>query len=276
MLLSPRQTPLGFEVLAAAKSLRGKRRQENEDAYLVDCEAGLLVVADGMGGHALGEVASRLVVDTIGAFVRTTAQDKEITWPPGIDVALSETARRLIAAVLTAHRAIVKKAHQDADAFGMGSTVVAALIEGAAAHVAHVGDSRAYLVRGGEISQLTKDHSWVAERIDEGILTPEMAAQHPNRNIITRSLGMDEPPRVDTSVTPIAPGDMLLLCSDGLSGALDPEEIVGIAEESGSDLPVLAGRLVEAAMSRRGEDDTTAVVAAIRDRVAPGDTRCHS
>jgi PPM family protein phosphatase len=221
----------------------GRRRLRNEDAYV--CSPPLFAVADGMGGAQAGELASRLAATSLEEFADTRGGE--------------QTAADL---VQEANARIYRRSREDPAAAGMGSTITVALVDGVAGAVslAHVGDSRAYLLRAGSLEQLTADHSLVAELVRSGRLTEEEAENHPQRSVITRVLGTDPDVDVDTLTVVAEPGDLFLLCSDGLTAMLRDEDIVQILEESGGDPDRAARALVDAA-NRAGGDDNITVVA---------------
>lgn len=233
----------------------GRERAVNEDAFLVEppgsahvrARGQLLVVADGMGGHAAGEVASAITVQAVRSAYYLN--------PSGSIV------DSLADAISAASGAIVEAAHADVERSGMGSTVVAAVVHGSSLVVAHVGDSRAYLVRYGRASRLTRDHSWVEGQVDAGVLTADEADQHPDRNILLRALGRRTDVEVDAAPYELAPGDVLVLCSDGLTNVVGDAELATIA----SQLPprACAERLVALANSRGAPDNVTVVVASV-------------
>ncbi len=228
----------------------GCRRERNEDDLVVEPQAGLLAVADGMGGHAAGEVASHVAVTTLRELlVEATAP----AIPP---------RERLRAAVEMANRRILHEIASDPTRSGMGTTVVAALVTPIEVALAHVGDSRAYLLQNGRLERLTSDHSWVQEQVDMGILTSEQARGHPYRNVVTRALGSRSEIEVAVRAIPVQPGDLLLLCSDGLSSMVDDARIGTILSESQGDVGAACSRLIEAAKACGGEDNITVVVAA--------------
>jgi protein phosphatase len=220
----------------------------------------LFVVADGMGGHRAGEVASRLAVETIVSFVRRSARDADFTWPFGFDPAASFDANRLRTAIQLANRQIFQDASARGEYNGMGTTVVSLLVNDATAAVAHVGDSRAYLLSNGSLQQLTADDSWAATVMahDPGI-TAEQIARHPMRNVLTNVLGAREQVDIHMVERPLAPGEVLLLSSDGLHGALDHGAIHTILERTPE--PQTAARLlVDSALARKTRDNVTALV----------------
>jgi protein phosphatase len=167
----------------------GRKRKGNEDSLFVNPEQHLFVVADGMGGHAAGEIASKVAVESINEFVCLTGGDEEITWPFGLDENISYDGNRLKTAIRYANRKVLEATKEKSEYEGMATTVAAVLVDGDTANLGHVGDSRVYLVRDGEITQLTSDHSWVNEQIQSGVISPDQARTHPLRNVVTRALG---------------------------------------------------------------------------------------
>ena len=237
----------------------GRRRESNEDQYLVDPEIGVYAVADGMGGHAAGEVASELAITTLASTLR---QDG---WPESPTEGTEQerktrTARSMRQAIIEANRNICQAVEEHAEWKGMGTTLVAMAISGNSAIIGHVGDSRAYLVRGGQLSRLTSDHSWVNEQVKLGLLSAEDAQRHPWRNIVTRALGNRTEVDVDLLEQPIEPEDLFLLCSDGLNTMLRDGEIRTILEKSGEDPAEACRELIAAANARGGEDNITVVI----------------
>ena len=226
----------------ATRTDTGRRRMRNEDALV--CAPPLFAVADGMGGAQAGELASRLAAASL----------EEL--PPGHSG--EEAAAGL---VQEANARIYRRAVEDPAAAGMGTTMTAALVDGVAGAVAiaHVGDSRAYLVRGDELTQLTADHSLVAELVRSGRLTQEEAENHPQRSVITRVLGTDPDVDVDTLTVAAEPGDLFLLCSDGLTAMLRDEDIFRVVDEAARDPERVAAALVDAANRAGGEDNITVV-----------------
>lgn len=225
-----------------AKSDVGRVRDGNEDSYLV--QEPYFVVADGMGGHLAGDVASRIAVQTISK----RANDGATATPDGLEQAVKE-----------ANSAIYNKASSDPELHGMGTTCTLVLVADAEIHIAHVGDSRAYLLRGGELSQLTEDHTLVGRMVKEGRLKPEEAERHPQRSIITRALGVDDHVEVDVLSVPIEEGDTVLMCSDGLSSMLDADAIRAVLVENEDPQTAVDG-LIDRANEAGGEDNITAVV----------------
>ena len=237
----------------------GRRRKNNEDYFGVFEEHLLFVVADGMGGHAAGEVASSTAVQAVAEFVALTAKETDITWPWGVDPAISLVANRLKTAVRFGNQKVLDLSLTQADYEGMATTIVGVLFEEGTAHIAHVGDSRLYLVNDSGIKQVTIDHSWVLEQVALGVLTNEQARSHPLRNVVTRAIGAAPDLNVDITSHGMAVGDTLLLCSDGLSGMVldgDLERIV----RANPDPKTAAEVLVAEANAKGGEDNITVLL----------------
>lgn len=244
----------------AALSHTGLRRTVNEDTWCARPDLGLFVVADGMGGHAAGEVASRVAVDAIEQFASETASaDHHRTWPYPYEPEISVNANRLKAALRVANRRIADAAADSSTLRGMATTACAVIVERESAAVAHVGDSRVYLERGGELRQLTSDHSWVEEQVRAGVMDERAARQHPWRNVVTRALSGGEDPDPDVADIRLQPGDRVLLCSDGLSSVLTHEEI-GSRLRAVDSLVDVCKSLIEAANAAGGPDNITALV----------------
>jgi protein phosphatase len=218
----------------------GRRRRHNEDAYV--CEPPLFAVADGMGGAQAGELASGLAAAAL--------RD---------DTNRSGGEERVDDLIQQANRRVYERQTQDSSASGMGTTITVALVEDGRVAIGHVGDSRAYLIRDRRLEQLTEDHSLVAELVRSGKLSPEEADTHPQRSVITRALGTDPDVDVDTFSVATRPGDLFLLCSDGLTSMLDDETILHEVERNRSDLHAAAKALVRAANKSGGDDNITVV-----------------
>jgi serine/threonine protein phosphatase PrpC len=238
----------------------GRKRKGNEDSLFVNPEQKLYVVADGMGGHAAGEVASRVAVECINEFICLTSGDEDITWPFGLDQSISFDGNRLKSAIQYANRKVLEATRERKEYTGMATTVVAVLVDGEQANVAHVGDSRVYLVRGGDIRQLTVDHSWVNEQIESGAISADQARTHPLRNVVTRALGGKPELAVDLQVHKAELQDVLLLCSDGLTTMLPDPEIARVLRDSGGDIDRAARALVDEANQKGGEDNITVLL----------------
>lgn len=238
----------------------GRKRKGNEDSLFVNPEQKLFVVADGMGGHAAGEIASRIAVDSINEFVCLTGGDEEITWPFGLDETISYDGNRLKTAVRFANKKVLEATKEKSEYEGMATTVCAVLVDDQVANLAHVGDSRVYLFRDGELQQLTSDHSWVNEQIQSGVISAEQARTHPLRNVVTRALGGKADLQVDMQTHDFRTGDVLLLCSDGLTTMIPDDEIARVMRAGAGDIETTAQDLVDAANARGGEDNITVVL----------------
>jgi protein phosphatase len=245
----------------AVKSDPGLRRTSNEDSFSNRPDVGLFVVADGMGGHVAGEVASRVAVEAISAFIEETAgADKNRTWPFPFEPTLSLEANRLKAAFRLANRRIAAAIADSHDLRGMATTASALLVGRTQACVAHVGDSRVYVFREGALHQITHDHSWVEEQVRAGTMTPSAARQHPWRNVVTRALSGGEDPEVDVVEVVPAAGERYLLCSDGLFSVVENRVIAEILGDAKLSLEQVCERLIEAANAAGGPDNITTLV----------------
>ena len=239
----------------------GLRRSSNEDSYCTRSDLGLYVVADGMGGHVAGEVASRVAVEAIEIFIQETAgADKNRTWPFPFEPALSLEANRLKAAFRLANRRIGSAIADSHDLRGMATTASALLTGPDGACVAHVGDSRVYVLDGGQLRQITNDHSWVEEQVRAGTMSATAARQHPWRNVVTRALSGGEDPEVDVTQIRPSPHERYLLCSDGLFSVVPDEPLSTLLGEPGVPLQQLCQRLIDAANAAGGPDNITALV----------------
>ncbi|HRI71492.1 MAG TPA: Stp1/IreP family PP2C-type Ser/Thr phosphatase [Polyangium sp.] len=245
----------------------GLQRDHNEDSYAVLNEYGLFIVADGMGGHRAGDVASRIATDSISEFFRSTAND-DATWPIAFDANLTEDENRLLSGILIANRRIFERSIRSRECAGMGTTVVGAVFSRRRnrLYVGHVGDSRAYRVRGGTIQQLTRDHSLINDYLMAmPEMTEEQRAELP-KNVITRALGMHDNVNVDLMSDEPKIGDVYLLCSDGLSGMITDEQIRDVVVSS-SDASEVCRRLIAQANENGGDDNITVLVVRIDDDV---------
>ena len=241
----------------------GMVRDHNEDSILIlggeksplGVDA-LLVVADGMGGHAAGEVASRMTVDGIIGLMSRSDDIPNAEGPEYL---------RFLGEIVQQVNNTIFQAGQDEDKRGMGTTCTVAVVRGDQLFVSHVGDSRAYLLRSGDLHQITQDHSWVEEQVRQGTLSPEEARNHPNRNIITRAVGLEPKVKVDGYLVALLKKDILLLCSDGLTTMIEDSQI---AEILSANEPVEACRaLIDAANDQGGHDNITVAVARVTARL---------
>jgi protein phosphatase len=257
-----------FSVRSFAVTDVGRKRKNNEDAFLRDEELNLYVVADGMGGYDAGEVASAEAVESIYVMIRRNkAQIDSFISNPNRDSA-RQLKRLLESAVQSACYMIFAMAEMQPERQGMGTTLSALLLAGNFGATAQVGDSRVYCVREGAAIQLTEDHTLVNWQVREGIITPEQALTSPHRNVITRAVGNKDFVQVDTQIFQVRPGDLFLLCSDGLHGYLDDEEIPYIL---GFGIEEAGRKFVELASNRGGKDNITAVIVEAYKRGGDGE-----
>jgi serine/threonine protein phosphatase PrpC len=245
---------------ACGVSDAGRVRKTNEDTFVADPAARLFAVADGMGGHSAGEVASRLAIEAMADFIRRSGEDPDFTWPEEIDVRLSFDANRLRTAVQMANRRVYHAAGSSDAYSGMGTTIVGVLVNGGRVAVAGVGDSRVYLLAAGRIQQMTADDSWTATLLKQDPrLRAGDLAHHPMRNVLTKVLGANEAVDVRVSEHDLRAGDVLLLCSDGVHGVVDDEHLREILMRT-PDVEQAARAVIEAALDGGSRDNVTAIV----------------
>ena len=240
----------------------GRKRTSNEDAYFLDNNLGLYVVADGMGGHAAGEVASQESVETVYGMVKRQYPNLKALRDPVAEDDARAACRVMESAIQGATYMVFSMAEMDRGKTGMGTTISALLVLGDYAVTAQVGDSRIYRINNGETEQLTEDHTLIAWQLKQGLITPQEARKSPHRNVITRAVGNRDYVQVDTGLVPLHTGDKFLLCSDGLHGYLHQADIAPIAELGGE--PAVK-RFIELANERGGKDNITAVLVEIAD-----------
>jgi serine/threonine protein phosphatase PrpC len=241
----------------AAKTDVGMKREHNEDSFLVNEDLGLYIVCDGMGGHAGGETASRLAVQTVERELLSAKLRSDDPFAKDAPLPEAPLAGALREALEGACAAVFRTSRANPELAGMGTTCISLLARGTQVLIGHVGDSRAYLVRGGEVWQLSEDHSLVNEQVRAGLLTEEEAKHSRLKNIITRSVGFEEDVLVDVMGVETRPGDKFLLCSDGLSNLIETNEIRDALQGSGlDDVPQ---QLIQLANSRGGDDNITVV-----------------
>ncbi|MBN2033701.1 MAG: serine/threonine-protein phosphatase [Deltaproteobacteria bacterium] len=255
-----------MEVKAAGLSDVGLQREGNEDAFSIQSSLGLYLVADGMGGHLAGEIASRVAVEIIVKSFRRwavadTPEDELFGYP---ESSLSRVGNYVLSGIRLANRVIYEMAAQCEQYSGMGTTLGALLVKPGLVVAANVGDSRVYMVRDGLIERISRDHTVVSEHIEMGVMTKEEAAQSPLRHILTRNLGSSE--NVDAEIFEMVPSgnDRFILCTDGLTDLTDDEEILGLAK-SEKNPETLCKNLVDLALSRGGHDNATVVSVFLED-----------
>jgi protein phosphatase len=254
-----------MRAVAAGLTDVGLQRDHNEDSFAILQDHELYIVADGMGGHRAGDVASKLATDAIVDFFRATAAE-DFTWPFHFDARMSEEENRLLTGIKIANRQIVERSSRSRECHGMGTTVVGALFSGRKGkmYIGHVGDSRAYRVRSGEIRQMTRDHSLVNDYL---LAMPELTEEQKSelpKNVITRALGMQEHVSVDLQGDDASIGDCYVLCSDGLSGMIEDSEILDIVAQSPT-IEEACRKLIALANEHGGEDNITAVLIKIEE-----------
>ncbi len=247
-----------LQVKACGLSDVGMIRIHNEDCFEIDAQRQLFVVADGMGGHSHGEIASRIAVESIREFV-DRALDQDQTWPFAYEANFQHHSNALKSAIRLAHNSVLTAIQRDVSLHGMGTTVASFLLSRDTAAVAHVGDSRVYRLREGVLECLTQDHTWVNEQVLAGFLSEDQARTHPLKNVVTRALGGDAEIDVDLQEIDVEPGDLYLLCSDGLTTMLRDSEIQGLVTEHRS-LDKICRLLVQEANSRGGLDNVTVLM----------------
>ncbi len=246
----------------------GMKRRLNEDVYLVDEEHGIYLVADGMGGHTAGEVASRIAANAIQSVFSNGTHLEDVTWPEHWDTERSAAANCLVDAILEAHARVTEAVSANQELKGMGTTVVAAVHSNRARQfiIGHVGDSRAYLLRNGKLEVLTDDHSWVHEQVTAGFLSEEAARSHPLKNVVTQALGGSTKPHVDILEIEVRDDDLFLLCSDGLNTMLTDERIAELLTSSES-LAEVGRRLIVEANQAGGNDNVSVVLVRVKATV---------
>jgi PPM family protein phosphatase len=245
-------------IQAFAVTDTGPVRKTNEDSCAVEHDLQLYVVADGMGGHSAGEVASRLAVEAMVGFLRRSQDDTDVSWPYGIDRELSFDGNRLRTAINLANRRIFRAAESHDDYTGMGTTIVCALVAGNRLVVGHVGDSRLYMLNGASLRQMTQDDTWAAVMSRQDAETARLT-RHPMRHVLTNVLGAREQTDAHVAEHELRGGETLLLCSDGLHGALPDAQLLSIMRSSRNPQDV-AEQLVKKALDAGTRDNVTAVV----------------
>ena len=243
---------------AAGKSVTGLLRKNNEDSIYIsdnDCKLkNVYIVADGMGGHKAGEVASRYSVEVFKEFINSK-NDEELNEENILDT--------MVEAVSVCNQKLYEKSTEYETLEGMGTTFTCAVIINYTLYAVHVGDSRAYIYSNGSLRQITREHSFVMEMVKQGKITLEEAEKHPNKNVITRAVGSEKSVLVDTAIEKLSKGDMVLLCSDGLTNMVSDSKITDIFENGGS-AELMLDRLINAANDMGGNDNISAVIIDMR------------
>ncbi|MEM6453689.1 MAG: Stp1/IreP family PP2C-type Ser/Thr phosphatase [Acidobacteriota bacterium] len=258
-----------FHVRSSGLTDTGLLRSHNEDCFEIDDQHRVYIVADGMGGHNHGEVASRIAVESMHAFI-AQSEDHDSTLPIAYDHSISHHSNRIKRSIHVAHDQVLNAIREDGSLLGMGTTVVGAMLRGSTLAVAHVGDSRAYRMRNGHLELLTQDHTWVNEQVVAGYLSEDQAKSHPLKNVVTRALGGDSEVVVDLSEVAVVPGDLFLLCSDGLTTMMSDQDIHARLA-SDEPLDAVCHRMVEDANARGGFDNITVLLLTVDDAAADDD-----
>ena len=246
-------------IVSFGLSNTGCVRTENEDRIRLDERMGLFLVADGMGGHSHGEVAAELAASAVQAYIESSKERADVTWPFGYDFGLSLNENRLATAIRLANRQVWKKSEESPECAGMGTTVAAALVSDNKAAIANVGDSRVYVFRDGVLELLSVDDTWVSAMIRQGTIDPVQASNHPMKNVLTQAAGAREHIEVHTCEHTLVAGDLLMLTSDGLHGVVEEAVICAILEGA-EHLPHAAERLIQAARDQGAPDNISCIL----------------
>lgn len=249
-----------MSIKAFGKTDIGRSRTSNEDSFSLSDELQLYVVADGMGGHAAGEVASRMAVELVQQYMLETQQESDITLPFDVSSDLPPIARRLVVAGKLANQKIHELGQSKKKYSGMGTTLVSLTIKDGKAYVSHAGDSRAYLIRNETIKQITQDHSLVNEYVSQGILSEDETATHPLKHVITRALGSSAQIEMEVNTLEVENGDLFLLCSDGLSNPISDEDICKQAQKNQEGLEEACKHLINFALEKGADDNITVLL----------------
>jgi serine/threonine protein phosphatase PrpC len=234
-------------------------RRHNEDRVLADESLGLFIVADGMGGHKHGEVAADLAISTVRQYIEKSREPAEVTWPFGYCFDLSLEANRLSTGMRLANRRVWRLAEQAPEYIGMGTTIAAVLLVDDRAVIGNVGDSRVYLFRGGELTQLTTDDTWIASFLGTDLLAPDAARNHPMRNVLTQAAGSQETIDVHIREQSLLKGDTFLISSDGLHGIVE-DQTMGYALATETGLSRMAAALLREAQQKNAPDNVSVVL----------------
>jgi protein phosphatase len=250
-------------VQVAGETNVGMKRTHNEDTFSIMEKENMFIVCDGMGGHASGEVASQMAVETLRNFYNDTREDPELTWPYKMDRSRRYEENRLITGIKLANLRIYEAAQKEAKYKGMGTTITALYFVEDGVYIAHVGDSRIYRLRNTRFDQISEDHSLLNDYIKMKKLSPEEIAAFPHKNVIVRALGMKESVKVDIQFDIVQSNDIFLLCSDGLNGEISDEQMQTILMKNGANLQQSCHELIEAANQNGGHDNITVLLARI-------------
>lgn len=245
----------------------GRKREVNEDCFAIHPKINLVVLCDGMGGHNAGDVASKMIVETVGKAFQKLDSNQVENLCSDITRFIPMVAKRLISSTRLANRRIYNLSSRNTSLSGMGSTIVAVHFFNNHLMLCHVGDSRLYLLRNGLLKQLTSDHSWVNELLQDNEITEQEAVNFKQKNVITRALGIESAMKIDLKVTPVQKNDMILLCSDGLSAVVDDSLLQKTLNDQGLSLEAMSKSLISKANEAGGPDNITVVLAEIMDDI---------
>jgi len=260
-----------LKVKATGRTDVGLKRDHNEDSLLISQELGLFAVADGMGGHAAGEVASKTATSMILDFVGRMSQDQVLTREQTAQEGLNAGEKILYLAIAEANRRLCDLSEENPAYFGMGTTIAAVYLAGELVHIGHVGDSRVYCYRDNGLDILTQDHSWVNEQLQKNVLSQEEARNHRWRNVITRALGNRADVEVDLKTIQVAEGDILLICSDGLTTMVPDSQIAKCIQAIGQDLDRIGDELIRMANEAGGHDNISLILIRVEPQAAGED-----
>ena len=253
-----------MKLLSFGGTHKGLKREHNEDAFCIASDIHLYMVADGIGGHAAGEIASKSAVELIQDFVKRWTIEAE-TWPFGMKEGVTPAENIIANAIRLANREIYNLARRNIDYHGMGTTIAALFIKENSAAVAHIGDSRVYRIRNDNIRQLTADHTWVNEQVKKRAISKSDARNHRWGNVITRAMGNKLDVEVDVQRQALEVGDVFLLCSDGLSGMVDENRMFEIISENKTNFEKASKLLISEANENGGTDNITVVLVEVEE-----------
>ncbi len=259
------------ELASASLSHPGMVRPHNEDSIYVDTKAGIVVLADGMGGYSAGEVASGIAVNVVSKGMLDPLRSGRELSKVDINTGLTHIALLLQEQIAAANKGIYEAAQQRPECAGMGTTIVAAVFHGSRVSIGHVGDSRCYRLRQGKFEQLTHDHSLLQEQLDAGQITAEQARFSMNKNLVTRALGIEAIVGADIGEFRVETGDIYLLCSDGLTDMVEPDTVHRVVERHLETLPEAAAELVDMANKNGGRDNISVIIVQVPEGYALSD-----
>lgn len=248
-----------MDIIFSGESSVGKKRSINEDAYFADKEQRLFIVADGMGGHNAGEIASQQALEIFREYFQKGIEDKDTSWIRHIDPGMDDISNVITASVKIANSRVYRMSFTNPQYKGMGTTLAGIYFTERTAYIFNIGDSRVYSYKGGNLLQITEDHSWIQEQVRLKLLTDSQAKNHQWKNVITRALGTAKNINIDLFKHPYESGEIFLICTDGLTSMLDDEKIKSIIENNRLELNEIITKLIDQANKAGGEDNITAI-----------------